>query len=100
MKRKEISGIPIVDTYKYLGINLNVKLNIKRHIGIINAKVDEYSRRSYVLNLNYFSVKSIMILFSYYHRSRLYYGLACFAEQKNNIQKVERVLLSTILREC
>ena len=51
-----------------------------------------------MLNLNYFSVKSIMIIFSYYHRSRLYYGLACFADQKNNIQKVERILLSKIKR--
>ena len=30
-KRKEINGISIVDTYKYLVINLSAKLNTKRH---------------------------------------------------------------------
>ena len=59
---------------------MNKKLNIQNHIGSINKKLSEYFRKNYFLNQGYFSVKSIMLLFNYFHKSRLYYGLPAFID--------------------
>ena len=52
---------------------MDKKLNIVNHIGFINKKLSEYFHKNYFLNQRYFSVKSIMLLFNYFHKSRLYY---------------------------
>ena len=75
-----IEGYPILNEYKYLGILIDKKLNIQNHIGLINKKLSEYFRKNYFLNQRYFSVKSIMLLFNYFHKSRLYYGLPAFID--------------------
>ena len=56
---------------------------LKKNIRIIKIKLDEYTRRSYVLNLNYFSVKSVKMLFLNYHRIRFIYRLMCFTDSYN-----------------
>ena len=37
-----IDGYPLTNEYKYLGIIINDKMNIQKHIGYINKKLDEY----------------------------------------------------------
>ena len=75
---------------------MNKKLNIQNHIGSINKKLSEYFRKNYFLNQRYFSVKSIMLLFNYFHKSRLYYGLPTFIEQTSAINRVYRSILYNI----
>ena len=91
-----IEGYPIIKEYKYLGILINDKLNIQNHIGLINKKLSEYFRKNYFLNQRYFSVKSIMLLFNYFHKSRLYYGLPAFIDQTAAINRVYRSILYNI----
>ena len=75
---------------------MNKKLNIQNHIGFINKKLSEYFRKNYFLNQRYFSVKSIMLLFNYFHKSRLYYGLPAFIDQTSAINRVYRSILYNI----
>ena len=54
-----IRDYPVIKEYKYLGIVIDNKLNIRKHIGNIDKKLNEYFSRNYILNKRYFSVKSI-----------------------------------------
>ena len=93
-----IEGYPIIKEYKYLGILINDKMNIQNHIGNIDKKLDEYFERNYVLNKRYFSVKSIMLIFGYFHKSRLLYGLPAFIDQKSRINRIDNVMVRNIKR--
>ena len=76
-----INGYPVIKEYKYLGIVIDNKLNIRKHICNIDKKLNEYFRRNNILNKRYFSVKLIMQIFGYFHKSRLLYGLPVFIDQ-------------------
>ena len=80
-EKDNIDGYPIIKEYKYLGILINDKMNIQNHIGNIDKKLDEYFKKNFILNKRYFSVKSIMLIFGYFHKSRLLYGLPAFIDQ-------------------
>ena len=56
----EIEWYPVITEYKYLGIMIDNKLKITKHIGNIDKKLKEYFIRNFILNKRYFSVKSIM----------------------------------------
>jgi len=95
-----IRDYPVIREYKYLGILINNKLGINKHIGNIDKKLNEYFRRNYIINKRYFSVKSIMQIFGYFHRSRLLYGLPAFVDQKSwimtkNIKKLLKLPIRT-----
>ena len=75
---------------------MNKKLNIQNHIGFINKKLREYFRKNYFLNQRYFNVKSIMLLFNYFHKIHLYYGLPAFIDQTAVINRVYRSILYNI----
>ena len=49
-------------------------MKINKHVCNIDKKIGEYFTRNYVLNKRYFSVKSIMLIFESFHKSRLLYG--------------------------
>jgi hypothetical protein len=93
-----IEEYPIINEYKYLGILIDDKMNIQKHIGSIDKKLDEYFQRNYILNKKYFSVKSIMLIFGYFHRSRLLYGLPAFIDQKSKIERVDNLMVFNIKR--
>ena len=93
-----IEEYPIITEYKYLGILINDKMNIQKHIGNIDKKLDEYFQRNYILNKKYFSVKSIMLIFGYFHKSRLLYGLPAFIDQKSRINRIDNVMVRNIKR--
>ena len=92
----EIEGYPVITEYKYLGITIDNKLKIAKHIGNIDKKVNEYFSRNYILNKRYFSVKSIMQIFGYFHKSRLLYGLPAFVEQKSWINRVNKIMVKIL----
>ena len=93
-----IEEYPIINEYKYLGILINDKMNIQKHIGNIDKKLDEYFQRNYILNKKYFSVKSILLIFGYFHKSRLLYGLPAFIDQKSKINRVDNLMIFNIKR--
>ena len=95
-EKDNIEGYPIIKEYKYLGILINDKMNIQNHIGSIDKKLDEYFQKNYVLNKRYFSVKSIMLIFGYFHKSRLLYGLPAFIDQKSKIKRTDKIMCSNI----
>ena len=72
------------------------KLKITKHIGNIDKKLKEYFSRNFVLNKRNFSVKSIMQIFGYFHKSRLLYGLPAFVDQKSWINRVENIMVKNI----
>ena len=45
---------------------------------------------NYVLNKKDFNIKSIMLIFGYFHKSRLLYGLPTFIEQKSWIDRIDK----------
>ena len=95
-EKDNIDGYPIIREYKYLGILINFKMNIQNHIGIINKKLDEYFKKNFILNKRYFSVKSIMLIFGYFHKSRLLYGLPAFIDQKSKIERIDNIMITNI----
>ena len=95
-EKDNIDGYPIIREYKYLGILINFKMNIQNHIGMINKKLDEYFKKNFILNKRYFSVKSIMLIFGYFHKSRLLYGLPAFIDQKSKIERIDNIMITNI----
>jgi hypothetical protein len=85
---RDICGFPVVLKYKYLGVSLDTNLNCISHIANIKGKLDKYLRKTFMLNMNYFSVKSILQIFDYYHKSRLLYGMSCFVDKKTPMIKL------------
>ena len=55
-------------------------MKINKHVDNIDKKIGEYFTKNYVLNKRYFSVKSIMLILGYIHKSRLLYGLPAFID--------------------
>ena len=50
-------------------------MKINYHVGIIDKILSEYFTKNYVLNKRYFSAKSFKLIFGYFLKSRLLYGL-------------------------
>ncbi len=50
-----------------------IKRKTIKQICNIDKKIGEYYTRNYVLNKRYFNAKSIMLIFGYFHKSRLLY---------------------------
>lgn len=94
--KNEIDGYPIIHEYKYLGITITNKIQINKHIDNINKKINIYFQINNILNKRYFNIKSIMLLFEYYHKSRFLYGLLAFIDQKSKINKIDNKILSNI----
>ena len=84
-KDVEIEGYPVISKYRYLDIMIDNKLRINKHIGNIDKILKEY-----------FSIKSIMQIFGYFHKSRLLYGLLAFVAQKSWINRVENIMVKNI----
>ena len=95
-EKDNIDGYPIIREYKYLGILINFKMNIQNHIGMIDKKLNEYFKKNFILNKRYFSVKSIMLIFGYFHKSRLLYGLPAFIDQKSKIERIDNIMITNI----
>ena len=66
-------------------------MNIQSHIGNIDKKLKKYFEKIYILNKKFFSVKSIMLIFWYFHKSRLLYGLPAFIAQQSKIKRIDNV---------
>jgi hypothetical protein len=48
-RKKKIYDIPFVKEYKYLGVVLNKKLNIKAHLKDIEEKIARYEKMQKIL---------------------------------------------------
>ena len=43
-----------------------------------------------------FFCKSIMLIFGYFHKSRLLYGLPAFIAQKSKIERIDNIMITSI----
>ena len=94
--RNEIEGYPVINQYKYLDITIDNKMENNYHVVIIDKKLSEYFTRNYLLNKIYFSVKSIIVIFGYFHKSRLLYGLHEFIDQNSQIERIDILIITNI----
>ena len=69
-------------------------MKINKLVFNIKKKIGEYIKRNYALNKRYFSIKSIMLIFGNFHKSRLLYGLLAFIVQKSWINRIDKVILT------
>ncbi|MFM7851446.1 MAG: RNA-directed DNA polymerase, partial [Flammeovirgaceae bacterium] len=88
-----IEGYSVVNEYKYLGILLDNKLNPKRHISSINAKLKTYLKRNKMLHKKFFTPFSLIRIADYFVKSRLSYGLCCYIDNKVAMESIEKTLL-------
>ncbi len=79
----------VIKEYKYLKIIINDKMKINKHVCNIDKKIGEYFTRKYILNKRYFNVKSIMLIFGNFHKSRLLNGLPVFIDQESWINRIK-----------
>ena len=91
-----IRDYPVIKEYKYFVKMIDNKLRITKHIVNIYKKLKEYFNRNFILNKRYFSVKSIMLIFGYFHKSRLLYGLPAFIDQKSKIERIDNIMITNI----
>ena len=48
--------------------------------------------KKFYFTKTYFSAKSIILIFGYFHESRLLYGLQAFIDQKSKIKRINRIM--------
>jgi hypothetical protein len=66
------------------------------HIREIRKKLDKYFSKNRLLNSRYFSVRSVMTLFEYYHKSRLLYGMNAFIDLLSPMKNLESCFMSAL----
>ena len=75
---------------------MTILKNVIWRITSEKKKLFKYFHKNYFLNQRYFGVKSIMLLFNYFHKSCLYYALPAFIDQTSAINRVYRSILYNI----
>jgi len=76
----EVSGIPIVNEYKWLGILLDKRLSGQLHLKELEKKIEKYLKLIRILNYKNFPVHVRMELFKSLCLSSMYYGSFLFNE--------------------
>ena len=94
--RNEKEGYPVIKKYKYLGITIDNKMKINKYVCNIDKKLGEYFTKNYILINRYFNINSIMLIFSYFHKSRLLYDQTKFIEQESLIKRIDKIILTKI----
>jgi hypothetical protein len=88
-----IQGYPVVGKYRYLGVWINKDVNCQAHIDAISKKVETYLARNKKLLFKYFSVRSLMKIHQYFHRSRLLYGMCAFVDMSTAMEKLDKKVM-------
>jgi hypothetical protein len=89
IEEKFFCGFPIVKEYKYLGVLIDSKLLVKKHINNVSDRIETYIQRNKKLLLKYFSPKSFLKIFSYFQKSRLVYGMSSFLDSSFCIKNLK-----------
>jgi hypothetical protein len=96
LNRSTIGGYPVVESYKYLGIDIDSKMKPNNHLRKLNTKLNEYFKRNFMLHKKYFSAFSLIRLIEYFVRSRLSYGMCCFLDQKATMGRIHTTIIKHI----
>ena len=94
---KSVSGIPVVDEYKYLGVLLDNNINPARHITLTSERVSAYFKRYGWLRKKYFSPSSLMTIIELFIKSRLTYGMCCFMGVERNLTRLDQSIMRHIV---
>lgn len=87
--KSEINKYPVKITYKYLGIKVKNSLCPMTGLMDTNNKLDVYLKRNSWLMKQHFTPKSLVTLSMYYQYSRIGYGMSCYLDRQDIIEKVE-----------
>jgi hypothetical protein len=96
LKAIVIEGIPVVKSYKYLGVLIDDKLKIDKHITEIEEKVKTYFIRYNWLKKRYFTPSCLMVLIEYFIKSRLLYGMCLFMWTRKVLSRLDGTLMKHI----
>jgi hypothetical protein len=88
--KTHINGYPVKLSYKYLGITMDQNLSPHQGLMQINSKLEVYNKRNSWLIKKYFTPKSLVCISQYYQFSRLGYGMSCYLDNKDIIDRVEK----------
>jgi len=86
---ESIRGYPVVEKYRYLGVWINMDVNCQAQIDNISKKVEVYLKRHKKLLFKYFSVRSLLKIHQYFHRSRLLYGMCAFVDLGKAMERLD-----------
>jgi len=93
---KEHRGYPVVKDYKYLGVVITDKLKCDKHITNIASKLKAYTSRNRMLRHTKFSVRSLILIFNYFTKSRLLYGMSAFSDIGSQIRRLQSTFMSGV----
>jgi hypothetical protein len=88
--KTEINEYPIRKTYRYLGIKIDNYMSPIAGVNEVHTKLNVYLKRNSWLIKTHFTPKSLVTLSNYYHQSRIIYGMNCFLDHGNIIDKIEK----------
>jgi hypothetical protein len=93
-KEKTIRDYPVVKEYKYLGILINDKLRCDSHITNINDKLKQYIKRNFMLQQTKFSIRTLFMIFNYFQKSRMLYGMSSFCDLNTELNRIQTVFMT------
>ena len=83
-------GYPIVKCYKYLGVTVDNQIDPKKTVDMVSDRINVYFGRNRWLMKKFCTPRSLIQLSTYYHRSRLIYGMNVFMDKKTVMDKVRK----------
>jgi hypothetical protein len=92
----EIREYPVVYHYKYLGIMFRYDMDPFDHLVKLDKALVLYIKRNNWLIKKYFTVRSLILLSTYFQMSRIGYGMCLFLHDPRIIQKIERIRMRFI----
>jgi hypothetical protein len=73
---------------------IDIKLSCKVNTTEVNKRLKAYFTKKKLLLKKHFNPKSLIRIFQYFQKSRLFYGMSAFADLQTPIKKVQTVFLS------
>lgn len=96
-----IEGIPIVESYKYLGVVINNKMTLKDHIDRMKIQIRDTTNKLTQLSAPNMSISEKIELWNVYLVSKILYGACAFTHDRigmNELKKLYYMTLKRVLR--
>ena len=80
IKEDNVLGIKFVDSYKYLGIQLDKRLQPSYHLEVLSKKLEKFKKMTNILRFQRLSSKTLKFVFTIFAQATLNYGNFIFHE--------------------
>jgi len=97
---EEISEIPILTNYKYLGIQVSNTLRLDEHIKELTKRANAFSNSIKKLKARNISLKTRMEIWKTFCKTSLMYGSEIFLFNEKELSKLDKIYLSTLKITC